>query len=514
MSTTPLKENGIFTRFLNIVEKIGNKLPHPFILFLYLAVILMIVSAVVNWFDVSVVHPTTEEKIVANSLLSKEGVLYMLSSMLDNFTGFAPFGLVIVMMFGIGLAQKVGFFETFMKKTIIGAPKGFITYTIIFIGVLGNIASDAAMIIIPPLAGMVYYAIGRHPLAGMAAAFAGVGIGFTANFLIAGTDALLSGITTEAAQIIIPEYTVTPVDNWFFMSASVFMLVIVGAFVTDKIVEPRLGTFDPKYADQSLIKEKISDPTSQEVKGLRNAVIAGVLYLLLLAALVIPANGFLRSDEGTIIPSPFISNIIPIILIMFILVAVVYGKTAGTIKKSADVPILMGEAMKDMSGYIVLIFAAAQFISYFNWTNLSTITAISSSSMLQNANFTGMGFVVCFILLVTMINLVISSGSAQWALMAPVFVPLFMLLNYDPAFAQLAYRIGDSTTNNISPVNPYVIMVLGFMKRYDSRFGFGSIISLMLPYTLIILVIWIVMFVVWNLVGIPIGPGTDMFLNS
>lgn len=514
MSTTPLKENGIFTRFLNIVEKVGNKLPHPFILFLYLAAFLMVVSAIVNLFDVSVTHPTTNEEIVAKSLLSKEGVLYMLSSMLDNFTGFAPFGLVIVMMFGIGLAQKVGFFETFMKTTIIRAPKGLITYAIIFTGVLGNIASDAAMIIIPPLAGMVYYAIGRHPLAGMAAAFAGVGIGFTANFLIAGTDALLSGITTEAARIILPDYTVTPVDNWFFMIASVVMLVFVGAFITDKIVEPRLGKFDPKYADQGLINEKISDPTKQEIKGLRNSLIAGGLYVLLLAALVIPASGFLRSEEGTIIPSPFISNIIPIILIMFILVAVVYGKTAGTIQKSADVPTLMGDAMKDMSGYIVLIFAAAQFISYFNWTNLSTITAISSSSLLQEANFTGMGFVVCFILLVTIINLVISSGSAQWALMAPVFVPLFMLLDYDPAFAQLAYRIGDSTTNNISPVNPYVIMVLGFMKRYDSRFGFGSIISLMLPYTLIILAVWIVMFVAWNLLGIPIGPGTGMFLNS
>lgn len=514
MSTIHQEKQSFFSRSLNVIEKLGNKLPHPFILFIYLAVFLMALSFVVSLFDVSVIHPTTNDEIIARSLLSKEGVLFMLSSMLENFTSFAPFGLVIVMMFGIGLAQKVGFFETFMKTTIIRAPKSVITYAIIFTGVLGNIASDAAMIIIPPLAGMVYYAIGRHPIVGMAAAFAGVGVGFTANFIIAGTDALLSGITTEAAQGIIPDFVVTPVDNWFFMSASVVMLVIVGAIITDKIIEPRLGTFDPTYADPSVISEKVQEPTSKELKGLRNAVIAGGLYVALLASLIIPANGFLRSEEGTIIPSPFLDNIIPIILIFFIIVAVAYGKTAGTVKKSADVPILMGEAMKDMSGYIVLIFAAAQFISYFNWTNLSTISAISSSQLLQDVNFTGMGLVVAFIFLVTIINLVISSGSAQWALMAPVFVPLFMLLDYNPAFTQLAYRIGDSVTNNISPVNPYVIMVLGFMKRYDSRFGFGSIISLMLPYTLIILAIWIAMFLAWNLIGIPIGPGNGVYLDQ
>lgn len=247
---------------------------------------------------------------------------------------------------------------------------------------------------------------------------------------------------------------------------------------------------------------------------MRNAGIALLLYIGAVAMLVVPTNGILRGEEGTIIPSPFIDNIIPILLVMFVVVAVAYGITAGTIKSTADVPILMGDAMKDMAGYIVLVFAAAQFIAYFNWTNIATLIAVGIADFLQQVEFTGLGLFVVFILLVTVLNLFITSGSAQWALMAPVFVPLFMLLDYNPAFTQLAYRIGDSATNVITPMNPYVVMVLGFMKRYDSRAGFGTLMSTMLPYSLIFLGAWIVLFIIWNVVGLPIGPGSGMLLTK
>ncbi|KHF39160.1 transporter [Halalkalibacter okhensis] len=499
-------------RMLDVVERAGNKLPHPFMLFVYLALFIIVASWVISLFNVTVVHPGTGEEVAIQNMISEDGLIFILSSMLTNFTGFAPLGLVLVMMFGIGLAQKVGLIETFMKKTILNAPKRFVTFAIIGTGVIGNLASDAAFVIIPPLAAMVFYALGRHPLAGMSAGFAGVGAGFTANFFIAGTDALLAGISTEVAQTIEEGLVVTPVDNWFFMIASVVMLMVVGTIITEKVIEPRLGKYNPRYGEKGIVDQKLEDVTAQETRGLRNAGIAGLIYAALIALLVVPTNGVLRGEEGTIVPSPFLSNIIPIILFFFIIIAIAYGMTVGKIKSTKHVPEYMADAMKDMSGYIVLIFAASQFIAYFNWSNIGVWIAVSGAEFLTNMNFTGMGVIVGFIILAAILNLFIFSGSAQWALMAPIFIPMFMVLEYNPAFVQLAYRIADSSTNIITPMNPYVPMVLAFMKRYDNRAGFGTLFSIMLPYALIFLGLWILMFIIWTLVGIPIGPGVEMKL--
>ncbi|SES28393.1 AbgT family transporter [Salisediminibacterium halotolerans] len=500
-------KRGIFMKFLDVVEKVGNKLPHPFMIFVYLALGIIVFSWLISLFNVSVYHPGEEEQVAVRNMISVDGLEFMLSSMLTNFTGFAPLGLVLVMMFGIGLAQKVGLIETFMKRTILNAPKRLITFVIIGTGVIGNLASDAAFVIIPPLAAMVFYALGRHPLAGMAAGFAGVGAGFTANVIVAGTDALLSGISTEVARTIDSTANVTPVDNWFFMSASVIMLMIVGTIITERVVEPRLGTFDTKYADQDAVDQKVDEPTALEIKGLKVAGIAGLLYVALVALTIVPENGILRGEEGTIVPSLFLDNIIPIILFFFLTVAISYGVTTNMIQQSSDVPEYMGGAMKDMSGFIVLIFAASQFIAYFDWSNIGIFIAVSGADILQNMQFTGLGVIVGFILLTGVLNLFIFSGSAQWALMAPIFIPMFMILDYNPAFVQLAYRIADSSTNIITPMNPYVPMVLAFMKKYDNRAGFGTLFSIMLPYAMVFLTLWIVMFVIWTLLGIPIGPG-------
>ncbi|GEL09057.1 AbgT family transporter [Salisediminibacterium halotolerans] len=500
-------KRGIFMKFLDVVEKVGNKLPHPFMIFVYLAFGIIVFSWLISLFNVSVYHPGEEEQVAVRNMISVDGLEFMLSSMLTNFTGFAPLGLVLVMMFGIGLAQKVGLIETFMKRTILNAPKRLITFVIIGTGVIGNLASDAAFVIIPPLAAMVFYALGRHPLAGMAAGFAGVGAGFTANVIVAGTDALLSGISTEVARTIDSTANVTPVDNWFFMSASVIMLMIVGTVITERVVEPRLGTFDTKYADQDAVDQKVDEPTALEIKGLKVAGIAGFLYVALVALTIVPENGILRGEEGTIVPSLFLDNIIPIILFLFLTVAISYGVTTKMIQQSSDVPEYMGGAMKDMSGFIVLIFAASQFIAYFDWSNIGIFIAVSGADILQNMQFTGLGVIVGFILLTGVLNLFIFSGSAQWALMAPIFIPMFMILDYNPAFVQLAYRIADSSTNIITPMNPYVPMVLAFMKKYDNRAGFGTLFSIMLPYAMVFLTLWIVMFVIWTLLGIPIGPG-------
>ncbi|MGP4079288.1 AbgT family transporter [Pseudalkalibacillus sp. R45] len=492
-------------RFLDRVEVLGNKLPHPFMLFVYLALGIIVLSAVISMFNVTVDHPGTGEEVAIKSLISGEGLKYILTSMLTNFVEFKPLGLVLGMMLGIGLAQKVGLIQTFMKKTIINAPPKLVTYAVVLTGILGNLASDAAFIIVPPIAAMVFLTLGRHPIAGLAAGFAGVGAGFTANFLITGTDALLSGISTEVAKNIGDGITVTPVDNYFFMIFSVVMLMTVGTWITEKIVEPKLGKYDGPSDEKELEEIK-----PIESRGLRNAGITTLIYMGLLALALFLPNSALRNEDGGLIPSPFLDGIVPIILFFFIAVSVAYGITVKKIKTTNDVPKFMGESMKDMSGFIILIFAAAQFIAYFDWTNIGVWIAVSGAEFLQSINMTGLPVIVGFILLAAVLNLLIFSGSAQWALMAPVFIPMFALLDYNPAFTQMAFRIADSSTNIITPLNPYVPMILAFMKEYDKKAGFGTLFSVMLPYTVIFLTIWTILFVIWNLLGLPIGPGVFM----
>ncbi|MGX7595772.1 AbgT family transporter [Planococcus plakortidis] len=490
--------------FLNFIEKWGNRLPDPFFIFVYLAVFVVLLSWLVSSLGTTVVHPGTGEELAIQNIVSGEGIRYILAETINNFTGFAPLGLVLVMMLGIGLAERVGLMETAIKKSILNAPKSLITYAVIFTGIMGNLASDAAFILVPPLAAMVFASVGRHPLAGLAAGFAGTGAGFTANILVTGTDALLSGISTEAARAIDDTIVVTPVDNWYFMSASVIVMAIVGAIITEKLIEPRLG----KYTGRA---DNTFEPvTKQENKGLLNAVIAGAVYVGLISLLVFLPGSPVRNEDGGIIPSPFLSGIVPIILFFFITVAVAYGITVKKITESKDVPAYMGDAIKDMSGYIVLIFAAAQFINYFNWSNLGIWLAVNSAEFLTSINMTGLPVMVGFSVLAALLNLLIFSGSAQWALMAPIFIPMFMLLDYHPAFVQLAFRIADSSTNIITPLNPYILIVLAFMREYDKKAGLGTLISMMLPYSLIFFGVWLVMMVIFALTGLPIGPGISL----
>ena len=495
---------GIFKRFLDTVEWLGNKLPHPFMIFVYLAIIAIGLSWLASLFGAAVEDPGSGEMVAVENMISGAGLEFILTSMIDNFVEFPPLGIILGVMLGIGLAQKAGLIETAMQKAISSAPRSLVTYVVILTGVLGNLASDAAYVVVPPLAALAFLSVGRHPLAGMAAGFAAVGAGFTANFIVAGTDALLSGISTEAARIVDAEAAVTPVDNYYFMAFSVLMLVIVGGLVTERIVEPRLGEYRGSSSDREL-----EETTPQENRGLRNAAIAAAVYLGAIVAATIPANSPLRGEEGGLVPSTLLDGIVPIILFFFVIVAVTYGITAGTVRNVGDVPRLMGEAMKDMSTVIVLIFAAAQFIAYFEFFNLGIWVAVNGAEFLESVQFTGLPVIIAFILLVTLLNLLITSGSAQWALMAPIFVPLFTLLDFDPALTQLAFRIGDSSTNIITPTSPYVAMMLAFMREYDEEAGFGTLLSMMLPYTLLFLGSWILIFIAWYLIGIPIGPGVS-----
>ena len=501
------KQKNWFYRFLDGVERLGNKLPDPFILFLILSVIVIGISWFASLFGASVIHPGTGEEMAIRNLASGEGLQFMLTSMLTNFTGFAPLGLVLVMMFGIGLAEKVGLLDHAIRKTILKSPPKLITYTVVLVGILGNIASDAAIVMIPPLAAYVFHKIGRHPLAGLAAGFAGAGAGFTANLFIAGTDVLLSGISTEAAQIIDETLVVTPVDNWYFNIVSVFVLTIVGGLITTRFIEPRLGTYTGDAVDEENREEL---PNAD--KGLRNAGIAGLLYIALIVIVLMLPNSPLRNEEGGLVPSPFISGIVPILLIFFVIMGVAYGVTVGKIKSGKDISNYMAESVKELSSYIVLVFAIAQFIAYFNWSNLGIWIAVNGAEFLKDINFTGMGLIIAYSLFTALLDFVITSGSAKWAIEAPIFIPMFMQLGYHPAFTQAAYRIADSSINVITPLSPYMIIILSFMKRYDKDASIGTYISLMLPYAIAFLLTWIVLIMIFYFTGIPLGPGISPHL--
>ncbi|APC49465.1 p-aminobenzoyl-glutamate transporter [Virgibacillus halodenitrificans] len=495
------------SRILNKVEWLGNRLPDPFMLFASLAILVILLSWIISSFDVTFLQPGEEKPVAIKSLVSAEGIQYMLTSMLENFVGFKPLGIVLAIMLGIGLADKVGLIETFIKSTILKAPKGLITYAVIFIGILGNLAADAAFVIIPPLAAMVFYNVGRHPLAGLAAGFAGVGSGFTANIIISNTDAVLSGISAEVMGTLDTAVTVTPVDNYYFMLVSVILLSVTGALITEKIVEPRLGKYEGD------LQKDFEPVQSIEKRGLRNAAFAALAYIGLLLIVIFWPDSPLRNENGGMVPSPFLKGIVPIIMLFFITVGIAYGITTKKITSSKSIPAFMGEAMKDLSGFIVLIFAAAQFIAYFEWTNIGTWLAVSGASFLENAGITGIGVVIAFVLLTAGLNLVIFSGSAQWALESPIFLKMFYFLDYHPAFIQAAYRIADSSTNIITPMNPYFIIVLAFMKEYDKKAGIGTLIALMLPYGLIFLLVWILLLLAFVFLGIPFGPGIGVHLG-
>ena len=422
--------------------------------------------------------------------------------MLTNFTSFPPLGLILAMTLGIGLAEKVGLIQAVLRAMVSNVPKALLAYAVVFIGILGNIASDAAIAVIPVMGAMLFLAVGRHPLAGFAAGVAGWGAGFTANIMIAGTDALISGISTQAVQAISADLVVTPVDNWFFMSVSTFILAILGGWITDKFVEPRLGTYNGN------VKMSMEPFTAKQKRALKATGLTALAFIAFLAFLVVPENGFLRDPEtGGILSSPFIKGIIPIILIFFILTSVVYGKVVGVIKSSADVPAFMTDMIKSMASFIVLVFVIAQFVAFFNWTNLSVVLAVNGSEFLESINLTGFPAIILFILFVSLMNLFITSGSAMWSMLAPVFIPMFMLIGYNPAFVQVAYRIADSSTNMITPMSPYLPLILAYYQQYKKDAGIGTYFSTMIPYALSFLIVWVIMLFIWFTLGLPLGPG-------
>jgi aminobenzoyl-glutamate transport protein len=497
-----------FALFLAGVEKVGNMLPHPGTLFALLALAVVVVSGVAFRLDIQAVHPGSGEIIRPVSLLSIEGFHRMLTQMVTNYTSFAPLGTVLVAMLGIGIAESSGLIGAVLRLLVLSAPRHLLTFIIVFSGVLSNTASEIGYVLLVPLAAVIFLAAGRHPIAGLAAAFAGVSGGYSANLLLGTIDPLLAGLSEEAARIIDPAYQVNPACNYYFMFASTFIITAAGTWVTEKIVVPRLGSYTGDVQ-----REELQALTGEEKRGLIFAAVAGLVFVAFLAWGTVPANGFLRDpDTGSLLHSPFLSGIVAFIFLGGTLLAVAYGIGAGTIKNDTDVMKGMGKALETLGTYMVLVFFAAQFVAYFNWTNLGLIFAVKGAEILKASGLGAIPLMVAFVFFSGFINLFMGSASAKWAIVAPVFVPMLMLLGYTPELAQAAYRIGDSVTNIIAPMMSYFALIIAFVQRYDRKAGIGTVVATMLPYSVVFLACWIILLVIWMLLGLPLGPGAGLYL--
>ncbi|MFT5287411.1 MAG: aminobenzoyl-glutamate transport protein, partial [Planctomycetota bacterium] len=411
-----------------------------------------------------------------------------------------------------------------IRALVLGAPKNLLTMVIVFAAVVSNTASEMGYVVLIPLAAVVFYAVGRNPLVGLAAAFAGVSGGYSANILIGTVDPLLAGITTEAARIIDPSFApggtneVLATANYYFMVVSTLMITIVGTLVTTKIVEPRLGVYDPSRAEDGIEEatREMGALSAKEKRGLKLAFLTIGIMILGLLALTLPENGWFRdpAENETLVKDlkPMLKSVVALIFAFFIIPAVVYGRVTGTMKNDRDVIDGMAKAMSSMGLYMVLVFFAAQFVAFFNWTNLGTITAVVGADLLEQWNLTGPLVFLPFIAMCCCVNLMLGSASAQWTVTAPIFVPMLMSVGYSPQVIQAAYRIGDSTTNIITPMMSYFGLILAFAMRYDKKLGIGTLISMMVPYSIAFLIGWVILFYGWVfLFDFPVGPGAPTY---
>lgn len=512
MSTvTPAKSRTrILDRFLNGVEWAGNKLPDPIFLFAAICVLIIIASAIAAGAGWSVVHPATGETVSAVSLLDPDNLRRIISEATTNFGAFPALGLVLVVMLGIGLAEKSGWFETLMRNAMVRAPKRMIIPAIAFIGVLGNVAGDAAPIVLPPIAAMIFVQLGWHPVAGICLAYASALGGFAANLILGMSDALVFAFTEPAAALVDETVQVNTAMNYYFVAASVPVLVLTVWLVTAKVTIPRLGTYD----NPEFVHEDVGEITPQQRSALRWANWSSIVVLLAIIALSVPANGLLRNGEtGSLLAdSPLMNGIAILLAVFFFVPGLVYGVKTGKIKGSRDAAAMMTESMSAMGNFVVIVFFASQMLAFFSWSNLGTIIAVEGADALENQN--GVVLIVGILVLSSLVNLLIGSASAKWAILAPIFVPMMMLLGFHPAFTQMIYRVGDSITNPITPMLPYFPLVLALAQKYDEKLGIGTLIAAMLPFSVAVGIVWTIFLILWFMAGLPVGPGGPIYIGG
>jgi aminobenzoyl-glutamate transport protein len=632
-SAPPPASGGRLMRVLDRVERIGNALPAPVTIFFIFSVLVLFASWIAARTGVTAEHPGTGATLTAVNLLSHDGLYRILTEAVSNFTSFAPLGTVLVVMSGIGIAERSGLISTGLRQLMAWVPKSLVTATLVFAGIMSSMAADAGYVVLTPLGAVLFAGMGRHPIAGLAAAFAGVSAGYSANLFITGLDPLLAGFTQEAAQMREASYEVHAASNWYFMMVSVPVMTLVGTWVTTRLVEPRLGPWSPSDGDGA--GEVPGAVTPRERKALFGAGVAAVLCTGLVLLTVLPERGVLRSgtidvtfteeagletalgvmaatgDEveartvqvaydaraevGDVVPvtaivedlenllgeavdvappaegagvlrasafviagpgatatlrlsrngepealtiedprkaihsgslrgmagverasrspGPFYGNMVPLLMLLFFVPGLVYGLMAGTVKDDKAVEKMTGDTMATMGAYIVLAFVAAQFVAYFSWSNLGLIMAVKGAEFLNWIGIGGLPLILGFVFVSAMLNIFIGSASAKWGIMAPVFVPMLMQMGYSPETVQVAYRVGDSVTNIITPLLPYFPIIIAFAQKYDRKSGLGTLISAMLPYSIAFGLAWTVMLVVWVSLGVPLGPDAPLFYD-
>jgi aminobenzoyl-glutamate transport protein len=536
-------------RVLDGIERLGNKVPNPVILFLALCGIVIVLSQVLYWANVKatyevVVPPATiaherydggtyepSEELQTyrqdaksyhvethttsvQGLLTGEGVRFLFTSFVSNFRNFAPIAIILVLMIGVGLAETAGLIGALIRRLVAISPPSTLTYIIVFLGVLSSIASDAGYLVLIPLGAAAYKSVGRHPLAGMAAAFAGVAAGFGVNFLITPLDGVLVEITNDAAGLANVHHHIDLVSNLYFGIGSTILVTIVAALVSARFVEPRLGVYDPSFAGEgpAAADEAPAEAPEQEKRGLRYALWAMVGVLIVVALLTVIPGAPLRNPEtGKIIgDSPFMDSLIVIITIVFFAAGLAYGRGAGTLKSSGEAIEAITKSWAGLAGLLLVFLLIAQFIAYFNFSHMPEVAASQLADVLETLSIGDVWLLVGAIIITAVVGIIIPAAIAKWAILAPIFVPLFIRLGIAPQTVLAAYRVGDSPVNVITPLMPYFPLIVVFGQRYDKRTGIGTVISMMLPYAVALLIVWTVFFAAWFLLGIPLGPGAPV----
>ena len=509
MGPSAAGNSGLIYRFLGGVERLGNRLPDPAVLFLYAMFIVWIISWLLADHAFTVPALDGDRTLMVQNQLSGISLAAFLSSMVETFTGFAPLGVVLVAMLGVGVAEQTGFINAGLKSLLSMTPQRLLTPMLLLVAIVSHTAADAGYVLVIPLGGVIFYAAGRHPLAGIACAFAGVSGGFSANFIPSGIDPLLQGFTQQAAQIIDPAREVNPLSNWMFTSVSCIFVVAVGWYITDKVVEPRLQGTNVDGEDPA--SDGLDALTDQERRGLRAGLAAMVTGLVLLVIAVYPDDSPLRSTSGelTAFSAPIMQSIVPLIFLLFIIPGTIYGYVAGTVQSHRDVIAGMTHSMSTMSYYLVMVFFCAQFTYAFSQSNLGALLAVEGADLLQTLALPGSITVMGIVLLTAFVNLLVGSASGKWALLAPVFVPVLMQVGLSPELTQAAYRVGDSSTNIITPLMPYFPLVVAYCQRWVKNTGIGTVTAMMLPFSITLLLGWSLLLVAFWALDIPLGLAAD-----
>ena len=513
-ATAAAPQSGI----LGWIERTGNRLPDPVFIFFWLIAVLVVISVVAELTGLSAPHPTRIDDagnaviIEAQSLLSAENIRRLWVDMPSTFTHFHPLGYVLVVMLGAGIAERSGLFGTAMRGAVRNAPKFLLTPMVALVAMIGNLAADAAYVVLIPLAGVLYAAAGRHPIAGIAAAFAGVSGGFSANLLPGQLDALLFGITEAAAESLVPSWDANIAGNWYFIAAMTLLFLPVIWYVTDKIIEPRLGSFKAEGSLAGIAEDGDKPLTPEERKGLQLAGVAALAVVALWVGFTIGPGTPLIAEEAS--PearmSPFYRSLVAGFFVLFLACGWAYGAAAGSVKGHRDIVKMMSDSMGDLAYYLVLAFAAAHFVAMFNWSELGLIFAIMGAAALNAADLPMPILLGLLVLFTGVINLFVGSASAKWALLAPVMVPMMMLLNVSPEMTTAAYRVGDSATNIITPLMVYFPLILTFCQRWQKDYGLGSLTATMIPYSIFLMIGGLVMTMLWIAFGLPLGPSTTV----